>query len=136
MDKNPSDNKALTGNLSGSDPVPREMAHERMPALTWETAPAPRPGSPADDEQVQRELKRAAGTDRQEAILDSISEVKQWDPVPGSTGRQMPEPPSEDEDDEGRSESEQLVDRGVAEAERDRIAQAALAAGKKGQPEP
>jgi len=47
-----------------------------------------------------------------------------------------PEPPHEDEDDEGRSESEQLVDRGVEEAERDQIAQAAQAAGKKGEPEP
>ena len=64
------------------------------------------------------------------------SEVKQWNPVPGSTGRQIPEPPSEDEDDEGRSDSEQLVDRGVEEAERDQIAQAAQTAEKKGQPEP
>ncbi len=136
MDKNPSDNKALSGNLSGSDPVPRAAAHERMPALTWEKAPVPRPGLPAADEPAKRESTRGAGTDQQEAILDSISEVKQWDPVPGSTGCQMPEAPSEDEDDEGRSESEQLVDRGVAEAERDQIAQAALAAGKKVQPEP
>jgi hypothetical protein len=136
MDKNPSDNKALTGNLSGSDPVPPEMEHERMPALTWDSAPVPRHGSPAGDEQAKRESTRATGTAQQEAILDSISEVKQWDPVPGSTGRQIPEPPSEDEDDEGRSESEQFVDRGVAEAERDQIAQAALTAGKKSQPEP
>ena len=136
MDKNPSDLQALTGNLSGNDPVPREMEHERMPALSWETTPVPHHGSPAADEQAKREATRAAGADRQEAILDSISEVKQWDPVPGSTGLQIPESPSEDEDDEGRSESEQLVDRGVADAERDQIAQAALAAGKKGQPEP
>jgi hypothetical protein len=136
MDKNPSDNKASTGNLSGSDPVPREREHERMPALTWEKAPMPRPGLPAVGEQAKRESTRAIGTDQQEAILDSISVVKQWDPVPGSTGLQMPEPPSEDEDDEGRSESEQLVDRGVADAERDQIAQAALAAGKKSQPKP
>jgi hypothetical protein len=136
MDKNPSDHKALTGNLSGGDPVPREMEHERMPALAWKTTPVPRPESPAADQQTKRESTRAAGTDRQDAILDSISEVKQWDPVPGSTGLQIPESPSEDEDDEGRSESEQLVDRGVADAERDQIVQAALATGKKGQPEP
>jgi len=136
MDKNPSDNKALTGNLSESDPVPRAMEHERMPALTWGAARVPPQESPAADEKAKRESTRASGADQQEAILDSISEVKQWNPVPGSTGRQIPEPPSEDEDDEGRSESEQLVDRGVEEAERDQIAQAAQAAGKKGQPEP
>ena len=136
MDKNPSDHKALTGNLSGSDPVPGEMEHERMPALTWGAARVPPQESPASDEQAKRVSTRATGTDQQEAILDSISEVKQWDPVPGSPGRQVPEPPGEDEDDEGRNESEQLVDRGVADAERDQIAQAALAAGKKSQPKP
>jgi hypothetical protein len=33
--------------------------------------------------------------------------------------------PSEDEDDEGRSETEQLVDEGAEEAGRDRMVQAA-----------
>jgi hypothetical protein len=56
--------------------------------------------------------------------------------VPDSTGDQVPESPSEDEDDEGRSETEQLVDEGAEEAERDRMFQAARAAGKtaRGQP--
>jgi len=36
-------------------------------------------------------------------MLESIPEAKRWDPVPGSTGRQLPESPSEDEDDEGRA---------------------------------
>jgi len=136
MDKNLSDNKALTGNLTGSDPVSREMEHERMPDLTWDATRVPPRGPPADDVQAKRELTRASGADQQEAILDSISEVKQWNPVPGSTGLQIPESPDEDEDDEGRSESEQLVERGVAEAERDQMLQAARAAGKTGQLEP
>jgi hypothetical protein len=42
----------------------------------------------------------------------------------------VPESPSEDEDDEGRSETEQLVDGGAEEAERDRMFQAARAAAK------
>ena len=62
--------------------------------------------------------------DLQDAILDALPEEKRWDPVPGSTGRQVPEPPSEDEDNEGRSETEQLVDQGAIEAERDRLRQA------------
>jgi hypothetical protein len=136
MDKKPSDHNALTGNLTGIGPVPREIEHERMPALTWDTGRVPRHGLPADDVQAKRELTRASGADQQEAILDSISEVKQWNPVPGSTGRQMSESPSEDEDDEGRSESEQLVERGVEEAERDQLLQAAQAAEKTSQREP
>jgi hypothetical protein len=69
-------------------------------------------------------------------MLESIPETKRWDPVPGSTGRQVPESPSEDEDDEGRSESEQLVDEGAEEAERDQMFQAARAAEKKDRREP
>ena len=74
--------------------------------------------------------------DRQEAVLESIPETKRWDPVPGSIGRQLLESPSEDEDDEGRSESEQLVDEGAEEAERDQMFQAARAAEKKDRREP
>ena len=136
MDKNPSDNRVSTGNLTGIGPVPREIEHERMPDLTWDAGHPPRQRSPADADPAKRELTRAAGADQQEAILDSISEVKPWNPVPGSTGRQMSESPSEDEDDEGRSESEQRVDRGVADAERDQLLQAARAAEKEGQREP
>jgi hypothetical protein len=136
MEKKPSDNKILPGNLTGIDPVSREMEHERMPDLTWDAGRVPPHGSPADEDPAKRELTRASGADEQEAILDSISEVKPWNPVPGSTGRQMSESPSEDEDDEGRSESEQLVERGVEEAERDQLLQAAQAAEKTSQREP
>ena len=68
--------------------------------------------------------------DRQDAALESIPESERADPVPDSTGRQTPESASEDEDDEGRSETEQLVDQGVEEAERDQRLQAAQAAEK------
>jgi hypothetical protein len=88
--------------------------------------------SQADYEQAKRELTGESDLDRQDAMLDSIPEAERWDPVPGSTGRQVPESPSEDEDDEGRSESEQLVEEGVEEAERDQMLQAARAAAKKG----
>ena len=136
MDKKPSDHNALTGNLTGIGPVPREIEHERMPALTWDTGRVPRHGLPADDVQAKRELTGEADMDRQEAILEAIPETNRSDPVPDSTGDQVPESPSEDEDDEGRSETEQLVDEGAEEAERDRMFQAARAAGKtaRGQP--
>jgi hypothetical protein len=136
MNKNPSDNNALTENPAGIGPVSREIEHERMPDLTWDAGRAPRHGSPADDDPAKRELTRTSGAARQEAILDSISEVKKWNPVPGSTGLQIPESPNEDEDEEGRSESEQLVDHGVEEAERDQILEATQDAKKEDQPEP
>ena len=50
--------------------------------------------------------------------------------MPGSVGHQAPESPSEDEDSEGRSETEQLVDDGEIAAERDRARQAEAAVNR------
>lgn len=87
-------------------------------------------------EQAKRELTGESSAERQEALLDSLPESKRWDPVPGSSGHQAPETPNEDEDDEGRSETEQLVERGVNEASRDQAREADIAAEKRGKKEP
>jgi len=44
--------------------------------------------------------------------------------VPGSTGHKVPAAPSADEDSEGRSDNERLVEEGVAGAELDQMRQA------------
>jgi hypothetical protein len=64
-------------------------------------------------------------TGPQEAALESAPESERWDLVPGSTGHKVPVAPSDDEDDEGRSVNERLVEEGVAEAEHDQMLQAA-----------
>ena len=63
--------------------------------------------------------------DPKEAILESAPESERWDPVPGSTGHKVPAAPSADEDEEGRSDNERLVDEGIAGAELDQTRQAA-----------
>jgi hypothetical protein len=65
---------------------------------------------------------------RKDEFLESLPETKRWDPLPGSEGRQAPESASEEEDAEGRSEAEQLVDDGIEAAEREQVKQAAHAA--------
>ena len=132
MDKNPLNKGGLTRNATGLGPVTREMVQARTRELALIAGRIPPHVSQADYEQAKRELTGESDLDRQDAMLDSIPEAERWDPVPGSTGRQVPESPSEDEDDEGRSESEQLVEEGVEEAERDQMLQAARAAAKKG----
>ena len=132
MDKNPLNKGILTENFIGIGPVTREMVQARTRELALIAGRIPPHVSQADYEQAKRELTGESDLDRQDAMLDSIPEAERWDPVPGSTGRQVPESPSEDEDDEGRSESEQLVEEGVEEAERDQMLQAARAAAKKG----
>ncbi|MBI5422572.1 MAG: hypothetical protein HZA32_00700 [Opitutae bacterium] len=91
---------------------PEEKAAALAPAVSEESRPLPA-ASPA------REV------DRQDALLESFSEAKRWDPVPGSSGHQVPEAPSEDEDEEGRSETEQRVDDGMTAAARDTVRQSA-----------
>jgi hypothetical protein len=64
------------------------------------------------------------GADVKEDVLESAPESERWDPVAGSTGDKVPAAPSEDEDDEGRSDNERLVDEGIAGAEDDHRRQA------------
>jgi hypothetical protein len=130
MATNPLNKGVLTENFIGIGPVTRAMVHARARELALIAGHAAPHVSQSDYEQAKRELTGGADIDRQEALLESMPETKRWDPVPGSTGRQVPDSPSEDEDDEGRSESEQLVDQGVQEAEHDQMLQAAKAAEK------
>jgi len=80
----------------------------------------------SDREQAKRELSGEPDGDPGEAALESVPESERWDIVPGSGGSQVPELPGEEgEDDEGQSETTQLVEEGIAEAEHDQMLQAA-----------
>src|SRR5205814_4351765 len=80
-----------------------------------------------DYQQAKRELTGESETDPQEETSESIPESEGWDPLPGSTGRQAADSLGEDEDAEGRSESAQLFEEGVSEAEHDQMRQASRA---------
>jgi hypothetical protein len=135
MATNPLSKGVLTENFIGIGPVTHAMVHARARELALIAGhPAPHV-SQSDYEQAKRELTGGVDMDRKQALLESMPETKRWDPVPGSAGRQVPDSPSEDEDDEGRSESEQLVEQGVQEAEHDQMLKAAQAAEKMDQSE-
>jgi hypothetical protein len=87
--------------------------------------------SKSDWEQARRELTGEPDMDPKEAALESAPESERWDPVPGSTGHKVPVASSDDEDDEGRSDNERLVDEGIAGAEHDQTRQASREAAKK-----
>jgi len=130
MNKNPLNHGVLTENSIEIGPV----TDQRVQARAWELAiisgRTPPHVTPADLELARRELSGGPEMDQQEAMLEDIPEEKRGDPIPGSTGHQMPESPSEDEDDEGRSESAQLVEEGIKEAEHDQMLQSARADAK------
>jgi hypothetical protein len=80
--------------------------------------------SESDLEQAKRELTGKPDMDPKEDALESAPESERWDPVSGSTGDKVAAAPSEDEDEEGRSDNERLVDEGMAGAEHDLSLQA------------
>jgi hypothetical protein len=82
--------------------------------------------SKSDLDQAERELMGKSDTDPNEAVLESAPESERWDPVSGSTGDKVPEAPSADEDEEGRSDNERLVEEGIEGAEHDQMRQASL----------
>jgi hypothetical protein len=121
----------IARNFSGVGVVSRAMLHARARELALIADRPAQHVTQADYEQAKRELTGETDIDRQEAMLDSIPESKRWDPVPGSEGRQMPESPDEDEDEEGQNTTAQLAEGGVAEAEHDQMLQAARAAARR-----
>jgi hypothetical protein len=136
MNKNPLNKGVLTENSIGIGTVTREMVEARANELAAIAGRVPPQASEVDYEQAKRELTGESDIDVQEAVLESIRESERWDPVPGSTGRHVPESFGEDEDSEGRSESAQLVEEGVKEAEHDQMLQAARAAQERDRGEP
>ena len=126
MKTNPLKEGSLTENSAGLGTVTRQMVRERaveLAAINGRTAPDV---SKADWDQAKRELTGDSDTDPKEAALESAPESERWDPLPGSAGHKVPEAASEDEDDEGRSDNERLVDEGIEGAEHDQMRQASL----------
>ncbi len=130
MNNNPLNKGVLTENFIGIGTVTRKMVRARARELALIAGRVPAEASQDDYEQAKLELTGGPDKDLQEEVFESIPESERWDPIPGSAGSKVPESVSEDEDSEGRSESEQLVEQGVEEAEHDQMLQAARAAEK------
>ena len=124
MKKNPLKDGILTENSAGLGTVTRKMVRERAVELAAINGRSAQEMSKSDREQAKRELTGDSNTDPKEAILESAPESERWDPVPGSTGHKAPTTPSADEDEEGRSDNERLVEEGIEGAEHDQMRQA------------
>jgi len=135
MNKNPLNKGVLTENASGIGTVTPKMVEARARELAAIAGRSPQP-SEVDYEQAERELTGGSDIDILDQVLESIPESERWDPVRGSIGHHTPDSFGEDEDNEGRSESAQLVEEGIKEAEHDQMLQAAMAAEKGDEREP
>ena len=130
MKTNPLKEGALTENSVGIGAVTRQMVQERAVELALINGRSAQEVSKSDLEQAKRELTGEPDADPKVAVLESVPESGRWDPVPGSTGHKAPAAPSDDEDDEGRSDGGRLVEEGIAGAEHDQMLQAARDAAK------
>jgi hypothetical protein len=124
MKTNPLKQGVLTENSAGIGTVNRKMVRERAIELAVINGRSAQEVSKSDWEQAKRELTGEPDTDPKEAVLESAPESERWDPVPGSEGSKVAAAPSADEDDEGRSDNERLVEEGIAGAEEDQMRQA------------
>jgi len=136
MKIDPPKEDAIIIHSSGIGTVTRKMVLDRAVELSVIDGRSAPEVSKSDWEQAKRELTGGSELDPNEASLESAPEAERWDPLPGSTGNIVPVPSSDDEDDEGRSFSERLVEEGVQEAGHDQMLQAARAAEKRDRREP
>jgi len=130
MNPNPLKQGTLTENSKGIGTVTRKMVRERAVELAVSNGRSAQEVSKSDWEQAKLELTGEPDLDPKEAALDSAPESERWDPVPGSTGQKVEVAAGEDEDEEGRSDNERLVDEGMAGAEEDQERQAGDTAGE------
>ena len=127
MKTDPLKEAVLIINSTGVGTVTRKMVRERAVELAVINGRAAHDASASDWDQAKRELTGEPDIDPKEATLESASESERWDPLPGSTGHIVPVPSVDEEDDEGRSLGERLVEEGVQEAEHDQMLQASRA---------
>ena len=130
MRRNPLNKGIIMENADGIGTVTPAMVETRARELALIDGRDSSKSTEADYQQAKRELTGEEEIDPQQENLESLPESEAWDPLPGSTGRQAAESLGEDEDAEGRSESAQMFEEGISEAEHDQMLRAAEAGQK------
>lgn len=130
MRTNPLKEGNISENSAGLGTVTRKMVRARAVELAAINGRSAQEVSKSDRDRAKRQLTSDSDTDSKQAVLESAPESERWDPVPGSTGHKVPVASGDDEDDEGRSDYERLMDEGISGAEHDQTRQAARAAAK------
>ena len=128
MKTNPLKDGAITENSAGIGTVTRGMVRDRAVELAAIDGRPSQQVSKTDWEQAKQELTGDSTEGSIESKLESAPESDRWNPLSGSAGRQAEAAPSEDEDEEGRSDNERLTNEGLAGADDDQRRKAAQAA--------
>jgi len=131
MKTNPLKEGVVSENSAGVGTVTRKMVRARAAELAIIDGLLSSESTASHFAQAKRELTGVPGIDPSDAVLEAAPESERWDPVHGSTGKKSPVTPSEDEDEDGRSDNERMVEGGIAEAAIEQSLQATQAAAKK-----
>lgn len=124
MKTNPPKQSALTENSASPVKVTRKMMRERAVQLAARKGGSTHDVSKADWEQAKNDLLSQVAAASREPVHASAAESEGWASPPSSTGHKVPVPSGDDEDEEGRSDPERLVEEGSREATLDRRRQA------------
>jgi hypothetical protein len=124
MKTNSSKETTLAVSSTSPGKIARKLVRERAVQLAISQGRPAREVSKSDWEQAKLDLFGNPESARNNRGHIAVSESERWDPVPGSTGYKVHVPSGDDEDDEGRSDTERLVEEGVREAGRDQRIQA------------
>ena len=128
MKTNPLKQGIITEHSAGIGTVNRGMVRARAIELEVINGRSAADVGKSDWDQALQEMTGESVNDPVVEVLEAAPESERWDPLPGSPGHQAPTAPSADEDAEGRSDNERLVEAGIAEAGHDQMLQAARAA--------
>jgi hypothetical protein len=131
MKTNPLKDGVISENSAGVGTVTSRMVRVRAAELAIIDGHLSHAATQSHFAQAKRELTGVPDTDPKDLILESAPEAERWDPVSGSMGGKTRVAPGEDEDEEGRSDNERLVEGGVAEAGIEQSFQATRAAAKR-----
>ena len=128
MNTNPLHEGAMMIHGSGIGTVSYEMIQKRAAELAVIDGRLAEEASEADLDQAAQELMEGGEPDPTQTLLESVPESERWDPVLGSVGHEAAVTLDDNEDEEGRSVAERLVQAGVAEADHDQKLAAAQSA--------
>ena len=136
MDKNPLNQGVFTAHGRGIGVASKKMIRERAAEIALLHGRQPHELDPADLEQAKRELSGGPEVDPETALLESLDESVRAGELPDTPAEPVHESPLEDEDEEGRSVTEQLVEEGAQEAARDQQLEAVRQNQKEAEAEP
>lgn len=106
---------------NGVGTISSEMIRNRASELAVIDGRPAAEASQADWDEAEQELTSGA----ESASIESLPESERWNPIPGTTGHEAAVEFDDNEDEDGRSVGERLVQSGIAEADHEQKLEAA-----------